>query len=283
MDSKDDFRCVIQGINGTTLTTISTQLNITEVGHYSFNFYISNDYERFVFKHNGATLDLKITINKKLKAKNTYIVSFDVIGFNSSVIGGLVVDNIKVEKGNKPTDWTPAPEDIQEDIHNSKQEAIEASRAYIDIKEREINSNVENIKTVIDGHTTAISTVQSSVQQTENKVNTVFTQTEEIKNLTDQNTTQLEEYKQYISMEPVRHEGETEARPTITLGQSTSSFKVAIDNKEIAFTGASGEKVAYITGDELRINNVVVVRKLAIGDFFLEQEENGHLVLKKGR
>lgn len=190
--------------------------------------------------------------------------------------------DFKVELGNKATDWTPAPEDIQENISNSKQEAIEASRAYIDIKEKEINSNVENVKTVVDGHTTAISTVQSSVQQTENKVNTVFTQTEEIKNLTDQNTTQLEKYQQYISMEPVKHEGETEARPTITLGQSTSSFKVAIDNKEIAFTGASGEKVAYITGDELRINNVVVVRKLAIGDFFLEQEENGHLVLKKG-
>ena len=194
----------------------------------------------------------------------------------------IYIKKIKLEIGNKVTDWTPAPEDIQENIGNSRQEAIEASRAYIDIKEREINSNVENIKTVVDGHTTAISTVQSSVQQTENKVNTVFTQTEEIKNLTDQNTTQLGEYKQYISMEPVKHEGETEARPTITLGQSTSSFKVAIDNKEIAFTGASGEKVAYITGDELRINNVVVVRKLAIGDFFLEQEENGHLVLKKG-
>ena len=194
----------------------------------------------------------------------------------------ISIDWIKIEKGNKATDWTPAPEDIQENISNSKQEAIEASRAYVDIKEQEINSNVENIKTVVDGHTTAISTVQSSVQQTENKVNTVFTQTEEIKNLTDQNTTQLEEYKQYISMEPVKHEGEIEARPTITLGQSTSSFKVAIDNKEIAFTGASGEKVAYITGDELRINKVVVVRKLAIGDFFLEQEENGHLVLKKG-
>lgn len=282
VDDKDDFRCVIQGVNGTTLTSISTQLNITEVGHYSFNFYISNDYEKFVFKHNGSTLDLRIIINKKLEAKNIYTVSFDVIGFNSSVIGGLVVDNIKLEKGNKATDWTPAPEDIQENISNSKQEAIEASRAYVDVKEKEINSNVENIKTVVDGHTTAISTVQSSVQQTENKVNTVFTQTEEIKSLTDQNTTQLQQYKQYISMEPVKHEGETEARPTITLGQSTSSFKVAIDNKEIAFTGASGEKVAYITGDELRINNVVVVRKLAIGDFFLEQEENGHLVLKKG-
>ena len=194
-----------------------------------------------------------------------------------------LIKDIKLELGNKATDWTPAPEDIQNDIENKKQEAIEASRTYIDVKEKEINSNVENIKTVVDGHTTAISTVQSSIQQTQNKVDTVFTQTEEIRNLTDENSSQLQQYKQYISMEPVKHKGETEARPTITLGQSTSSFKVAIDNKEIAFTGASGEKVAYITGDELRINNVVVVRKLAIGDFFLEQEENGHLVLKKGR
>ena len=190
--------------------------------------------------------------------------------------------NWKLELGNKATDWTPAPEDIQNDIENRKQEAIEASRTYIDVKEKEINSNVENIKTVVDGHTTAISTVQSSIQQTQNKVDTVFTQTEEIRNLTDENSNQLQQYKQYISMEPVKHKGETEARPTITLGQSTSSFKVAIDNKEIAFTGASGEKVAYITGDELRINNVVVVKKLAIGDFYLEQEQNNHLVLKKG-
>lgn len=212
-------------------------------------------------------------------ASNALLHIYDSANTSTATIS---IDWIKIEKGNKTTDWTPAPEDIQENISNSKQEAIEASRAYVDVKEKEINSNVENIKTVVDGHTTAISTVQSSVQQTENKVNTVFTQTEEIKNLTDQNTTQLEEYKQYISMEPVKHEGETEARPTITLGQSTSSFKVAIDNKEIAFTGASGEKVAYITGDELRINNVVVVKKLAIGDFYLEQEQNNHLVLKKG-
>ncbi|MDD6640949.1 MAG: phage tail protein [Erysipelotrichaceae bacterium] len=111
VDGEDNFRCVIQGVNGTTLTSISTQLNITEVGHYSFNFYISNDYEKFVFKHNGSTLDLRIIINKKLEANKTYTVSFDVIGFNSSVIGGLVVDNIKLELGNKATDWTPAPED----------------------------------------------------------------------------------------------------------------------------------------------------------------------------
>lgn len=204
------------------------------------------------------------------------------IRFMQKDIIPMIMSNIKLEIGNKATDWTPASEDIQEDISNSKQEVIEITNAYIDKKEKEIISTVENVKTVVDSHTTAISTVQTSIQQTQNKVDTVFTQTEEIRNLTDENSNQLQQYKQYISMEPVKHEDETEPRPTITLGQSTSSFKVAIDNKEIAFTGASGEKVAYITGDELRINNVVVVKKLAIGDFYLEQEQNNHLVLKKG-
>lgn len=239
---------------------------------------LNNIYLTYI---NLDSKDWKLYTSTFVVTKNEYQPKFTFLTRQDTAT--VYLKKIKLEKGNKATDWTPAPEDIQNDIGNGKQEAIEASRAYVDVKEKEINSNVENIKTIVDGHTTAISTVQSSVQQTENKVNTVFTQTEEIKNLTDQNTTQLQQYKQYISMEPVKHEGETEARPTITLGQSTSSFKVAIDNKEIAFTGASGEKVAYITGDELRINNVVVVRKLAIGDFFLEQEENGHLVLKKGR
>ena len=196
--------------------------------------------------------------------------------------GAFDLTKVKMEIGNTPTDWTRAPEDIQEDIDQGINEAIEESKAYIDIKENEIRSEVESVKTVVNGHTSEISSVKSSIEQTESRVDTVFTQTDEIRDIADKNKLDLQEYKQYISMEPVQHEGEEEPRPTITLGQSTSKFKVAIDNKEIAFTGASGEKVPYITGDELRINNVVVVRKLAIGDFFFEQEENRHLVLKKG-
>src|SRR5690625_2589979 len=34
--------------------------------------------------------------------------------------------NIKLEKGNKATDWSPAPEDVQEQIDEAKQEAEEA-------------------------------------------------------------------------------------------------------------------------------------------------------------
>lgn len=249
---------------------------------YNTNYIDLYDLTDMMLKGNNTIrIEKQITFETK---EQTDITKYGIaIRCNySNGTGKIRARKIKLEIGNKATDWSSAPEDVQESISNSKQEAIEVSNAYTDVKEKEIISNVENVKTVVDNHTTAISIVQSSIQQTQNKVDTVFTQTEEIRNLTDENSSQLQQYKQYISMEPVKHEGETEARPTITLGQSTSSFKVAIDNKEIAFTGASGEKVAYITGDELRINNVVVVKKLAIGDFYLEQEQNNHLVLKKG-
>ncbi|MFX1715337.1 phage tail protein [Riemerella anatipestifer] len=38
--------------------------------------------------------------------------------------------NWKLEKGNKATDWTPAPEDIQSDITRAEQQATQASNAY---------------------------------------------------------------------------------------------------------------------------------------------------------
>ena len=38
----------------------------------------------------------------------------------------FLVENLKIEKGNKPTDWTPAPEDVDAEIDSSKSLAIQA-------------------------------------------------------------------------------------------------------------------------------------------------------------
>ncbi|MEN2468252.1 hypothetical protein AAIB49_19920, partial [Ornithinibacillus sp. JPR2-1] len=40
----------------------------------------------------------------------------------------LDIKNIKIEKGNKATDWTPAPEDVQAEIDEAKQEAERAKQ-----------------------------------------------------------------------------------------------------------------------------------------------------------
>lgn len=50
--------------------------------------------------------------------------------------GWLLVDNIKFESGNKATDWTPAPEDVEADATSkataAKQAAIDAAKTYAD-------------------------------------------------------------------------------------------------------------------------------------------------------
>uniref|UniRef100_UPI0028A96DA6 GA-like domain-containing protein n=1 Tax=Empedobacter sp. TaxID=1927715 RepID=UPI0028A96DA6 len=45
------------------------------------------------------------------------------------------IKNIKVEKGNKATDWIPAPEDVETSILQSKTDSINASKAYSDAQD----------------------------------------------------------------------------------------------------------------------------------------------------
>lgn len=47
--------------------------------------------------------------------------------------GGFSVESIKLEKGNKATDWTPAPEDVEEQISVAENTAIVANQLLADI------------------------------------------------------------------------------------------------------------------------------------------------------
>ena len=88
---------------------------IKETGHYALQVRNVSDTvsNRIRIKHNGGSNSVILynVLSEPIIKDQTYTISFDVIGFNPSVVGGLIVDNIKLEKGNVATDWTPAPED----------------------------------------------------------------------------------------------------------------------------------------------------------------------------
>ena len=88
---------------------------IKETGHYALQVRNVSDTvsNRIGIKHNERSngVILYNVLSEPIIKDQTYTISFDVIGFNPSVVGGLIVDNIKLEKGNVATDWTPAPED----------------------------------------------------------------------------------------------------------------------------------------------------------------------------
>lgn len=112
--------------------------------------------------------------------------------------GKFRIKNLKVEKGNKPTDWTPAPEDTQSQIDNiseittSHTTSISTMQGQIsslisedttikgnyDILVSKYNSTVETVngmKTTIGEHTSSINNVSSKITTIEANLSGIMT------------------------------------------------------------------------------------------------------------
>ena len=96
------------------------------------------------------------------------------------------ITNLKLEKGNKATDWTPAPEDVQADI-DAAQAAADAAQATANQNAADMagivtsfNADVQNLQTQIDG---SITTWFYEVAPTETNEPVVNWTTTELKNV----------------------------------------------------------------------------------------------------
>ena len=83
------------------------------------------------------------------------------------------IRKFKLEKGNRATDWTPAPEDVEQSINSVHQYA-----SSIDQKADSIISSVNSLSQTVNGHTTQISSVNSSITQLSNEISQKVSQTE---------------------------------------------------------------------------------------------------------
>ena len=95
--------------------TISADIEIT---HGSFDYVTILPYEE------GTKYNAQIPINKRVshtftkqsEKTNRILIYAGVAGKTHG--NGIIIRNVKVEKGNKATDWTPAPEDVEANINN---------------------------------------------------------------------------------------------------------------------------------------------------------------------
>ena len=86
----------------------------------------------------------------------------------------LYVRNLKLEKGNKATDWTPAPEDVDSDISTAKADAISSANKTLTEEITKVNSNITSTAESIT------STVKKTYETIDNvnKVRTSVTEAE---------------------------------------------------------------------------------------------------------
>lgn len=216
--------------------------------------------------------------------------------------------SLKLERGNKATDWTPAPEDS------------EGAITTLSTKYTLLEQDVDSITTTVASHTAQLTetdeeltVVQSVIGQltdsismlvTDGNGTSLMTQTEDgwtfstadIQAAVDRTSESLSELTEQcgntdaavaVLQQSVRDLGimaeyikigTYEGEPCIELGEGDSNFKLLITNTRIMFMDGS-DIPAYINNKSLYIKKAVIEEELHQGGYAWVTRSNGHLSL----
>ena len=206
---------------------------------------------------------------------------------------------VKFEKGTIATDWSPAPEDIQEDIDNAQNSADEANaqadstESRVTVAESTIQQLSDAISTLVvdengksmmtqtsDGWRFDMGAINSQLNDTKDQLNnlagTVNQVDETISNLNDL-ANDLSEKTAYITMTT-----DDSGNPCIELGKSDNDFKVRITNTSIDFMEGSS-RIAYLSNSSLYIERAIIKNELQIGEetgYIWKKRSNNHMGLR---
>lgn len=200
--------------------------------------------------------------------------------------------HIKLEKGNKATDWTPAPEDVQsgiDDAFNSANDAnnkidlitpdIEFSKAQIEVLNKSISSLVVDqnggslMTQTPEGWQFNIGAIQTGLDKAMSDVTEIkgdISGVTDLANKTGELVNSIDKKTAYINMSQ-----DSEGAPVLELGRKEGLFKVRITDTAIEFLEGS-QKIAYITNRQLYIQSSVVTDEMKIG------ATNGYIWRKRG-
>lgn len=199
------------------------------------------------------------------------------------------IPNIKLEKGNKVTDWSPAPEDMAtSDELSNVQSSADLVEERVTTTESLIQQLSHSIMTLVtdsngeslmvqngDGWTFSTEQIQTAINNTSENLNKLTDDMDDVNTAVDALKTAVDDLgilNDYVKI------GTYENEPCIELGESDSDFKLLITNTRIMFMEGSGMP-AYINNQSLYIKKAVVEEELQQGEFVWKSRSNGNLGL----
>lgn len=191
---------------------------------------------------------------------------------------GVAMRYIKFEEGNKATDWTPAPEDVDEAINTERterQSAIETKANEITAKVSEtyvsnsaLNHYKEEVSTQFNQTKSDFTwSINRSVTDAKNEMNG---QISSVNGRLDGLKQTADNVNSYMSFD----------NDALTLGKSNSAFKTKITNQEWSIQ-KNGAKVTYINDQTMYITDGQFTQSLKVGAFGFVPRANGSLDFKK--
>ena len=145
-DNNIDIKCFFYSPNTTTNSISSTgQGTVSNDGHCLVS--ITTEWKRYWVKWKQTPADSKKGV---------------IVGRNETNTRAYI-RAVKLEKGTKATDWTPAPEDIEAEIETTKESVAEHTTALNNITSR-VSTTESNI-TKINGNITSVTERISTAEQ----------------------------------------------------------------------------------------------------------------------
>ena len=237
-----------------------------------------NNNPKYLGSQNGTFYWLWKTPNYEVKNNNFTLRANTYADADNPVT--MSFWDFKFEKGNKPTDWTPAPEDIDSDIQDVNEIASDAQNSANDALSRangaytEIDTLKSTISNIVKDDNGMVSVVQGSggiqidMSQVTDKLNEAINdlkdtltkeESDSLKQELQEQISKLDTKTAYISIGQ-----DDEGAPTIILGSNESEFKVRITNKSIDFM-KNDEVIAFANGDAFFNLKTVIQNDVQIG------------------
>ncbi|WP_232780406.1 hypothetical protein [Candidatus Stoquefichus sp. SB1] len=195
----------------------------------------------------------------------------------SSVSATSTITKIKLEKGNKATDWSPAPEDVDNRFDESAKDFADqinnAKTEFTSQIDTRANSIIETIsKTYLSketGETLAERTaeLEKSAEGWAFNFKTLTKQYDELSSEQKENYARILKYIRFID-------------GNIILGEENNALTLTIQNDKIVFK-QSNKELAYFTNGKLYVTDGEFTQSLRIGKFAFVPRSNGSLDFKK--
>ena len=188
----------------------------------------------------------------------------------------VTLKNLKIEKGNKATAWSPAPEDINENFSDLADIVNENNANTASL----IQSSIEQTKNSIISQVSASYYTKTEAEELMAQMSTQFQQTEnsfemqfnslraivdQVNESADTNYSNIQKYIRFVDGH-------------IVIGVEGNPFSLDIGNDRISFMQNNSE-IAYISNHEFYITSGIITQNLRIGNFEFRPRSNGNLSL----
>ena len=271
--------------------TISADIEITD-GDFdgvTVHPYVGGSAETAIIPENDRITHV---FKKTVDTIDSVLIYAGISGITRG--NGIIIRNVKIERGNKATDWTPAPEDMATtgDIEGV-QESITGIDERVTTSESEIEQLANSISMMVtdengqslmeqtsEGWTFNIGAIQSQIDEATSGLDTVEKNLSSTTDMVNKANDLLDDVTQktaYINMAT-----DDSGAPCIELGKQGNPFKLRITNTSIDFM-QDNMRIAYITNRQLYIEKSVVTDEMKVGSasgFIWKKRSNGNMGLR---